>query len=295
MIEPLGFLVGQLHDLPARSVNRSYIDVLRKNSTLLRGNGSSVVYAAAASSVLRFRQQIPLVLDLPLPFAGAFQTRQRIELSRGVVEPARVPQQRGQHQPGVHVAEVSPQQPFEDVLRLVIIAFQVMIQGLGETVFARIRLLGGRPAAGTAGPTNRPPPAKTRPKAAHKVLRSPGPISSLQPKLASNSRSSPAAMPRAKAKPGPASVDPELGKPRPQARCPRHPAHRSLRLGRLPAQPRNCNFQNQANQGNKRRHRKLGLPARHLFATLNGMLHQFTAAAERALRLRLRLVQSHRL
>ena len=94
-----------------------------------------IVTRPLPASCLRFRQQFPLSSYLQFPLAGAFEPRQRVELSRRFVEPAGVPQQRGQHQPGVQVADVSPQQPFQDVFRLIVIAFQVMVQGLDERVF----------------------------------------------------------------------------------------------------------------------------------------------------------------
>ena len=68
----------------------------------------------------------------------------------------------------------------------------------------------------------------------------------------------------------------------------RYTSHGILRittilLGRLPWRPENCNFQNCANQGNKRHHLNLGLSAPLFCATLDDMQYQFTPAAERAL------------
>ena len=159
VIEPLGLLVGQLHDLPG-AVSKSLVHGCSPQRFPLWAR----IFSSRGRGLFRFRlrQQIPLALDFPMPFAGAFQTHQRVKLPPGVVEPARVPQQRRQHQPGVHVAKVSPQQAFQHVLRLVIIAFQITVQRLGKTVRGRFWPAGGRPLpAIPGGPSGRGEPKQS--------------------------------------------------------------------------------------------------------------------------------------
>ena len=107
------------------------------------------------------------------------------------------------------------------------------------------------PAAGTASPTRPPHRSKTTPKTDPQCDTQSGPISSLQPKLATTARPTPP--PRPGPRPIPTSFRMiQVGKPRPQARCPRHPAHHARSVSAAYRRPRNCNFQNRANQGNKR-------------------------------------------
>ena len=156
----------------ARSVNRSYMmfsaKIPRSGSTDVcssRGSWPCSVFASANNSLSSF--------DFQFPFAGAFQSHQHVELSCRLVEPAGVPQQRRQHQPGVHVAKVSPQQAFQHVLRLVIIAFQIMVQRLGKAVSSD----GSGPAAAARRPAlpDRPAAAASQntPKAVHKHTTQP--------------------------------------------------------------------------------------------------------------------------
>ena len=108
MVEPLGFLVGQLHDLPARSVNRSYmrLSVVLDFRVVLR-----VVFAAGRG------QQFRLAADFLFPLLGVFQPGQGVELPARFVPSPRVPQQGGQHQPGLNVAAILSQQAAERSFR----------------------------------------------------------------------------------------------------------------------------------------------------------------------------------
>ena len=132
VVEPLSLLVRQLHHFSARSVNRSYINVLRscyhraaerrpmRCISVLRGRGRFVS---------RLGQQIAFLVNFDFPLLRALEALERVELPGCFVETPGTPQHRGQHQPGVHVADVSPQQAFENLFRLVVVAFQVVVHG----------------------------------------------------------------------------------------------------------------------------------------------------------------------
>ena len=80
VVEPLGLLVGQLHDL-AGTVGKSFVhDALRKSVSVRR----------RLSGCFRFGQQLPFVFDLQLPLFGAFEPPQRVELPRRVRSRRRV-------------------------------------------------------------------------------------------------------------------------------------------------------------------------------------------------------------
>ena len=131
---------------------------------------------------------------------------------RRFVEPLGPPQQRRQHQPGVQVADVSPQQAFENLFRLIIVAFQVVIHRLAEGILLRAQGW-RRPLDGDIALLDQTTAAiHAAAKAGHNILRILLPISSVQPKLTSNNTSNNAAAPRATAKPDQLPVQPYLGK-----------------------------------------------------------------------------------
>ena len=133
VIEPLGFLVGQLHDLPARSVNRSYMYILR---SIVASIVVTVVSSgcAAASLCVFASAKTPVLVVSPTPICRRLQIAPAcrvVRLLRRAVRCAATtwPTSAGRPRRGGSAAAA-----LQHVLRLIVVAFQVMVQGFGKGV-----------------------------------------------------------------------------------------------------------------------------------------------------------------